>query len=45
MKPQRTQRNTLLALWVYSKRISFKHKGKVVGKHKIDFMIEDKVIV
>jgi len=30
---------------VYSKRISFKYKGKVVGKHRIDYMIEDKVIV
>jgi len=33
MKPQRPQRDTL------------KYKGKVVGKHGIDFMIEDKVIV
>jgi len=30
---------------VYSKRISFKYKGKVVSKHRIDYMIEDKVIV
>ena len=30
---------------MYSKRISFKHKHKVVGKHRIDYMIEDKVIV
>jgi len=30
---------------VYSKRISFKYKGKYVGNHRIDFMIEDKVIV
>ena len=30
---------------MYSKRISYKYKGKVIGKHRIDFMIEDKVIV
>jgi len=33
MKPQRPLRNT------------FKYKGKVVGNHRIDFMIDDKVIV
>ena len=27
------------------KEITLKYKGKVVGKHRIDFMIEDKVIV
>jgi len=28
---------------VYSKIISFKYKGKVVGKHRVDYMIEDKI--
>ena len=27
------------------KEITLKYKSKVVGKHRIDFMIEDKVIV
>ena len=27
------------------KEITLKYKGKVVGKHRIDFMIEDKVIL
>ena len=27
------------------KVITLKYKGRVVGKHRIDFMIEDKVIV
>jgi GxxExxY protein len=27
------------------KEITLKYKGKVVGKHRIDFMIEDKVII
>ena len=35
MKPQRTQRNTICT----PKEITFKYKSKVVGDHRIDFMI------
>ena len=46
MKPQRTPRNSLGTQKEFPlKDITGSYKGRDVGKHRIDFLIEDQVIL